>query len=112
MPASSLTRGSSDLSDRYVRLRAVEAELAEVTTRARERAQEADLLRLGLTEIERVDPQPGEETVLLAEDGRLGHADALRAAAELAHGPLTRSEEHTSELPSLMRISYAVFCLK
>src|SRR3546814_3716757 len=25
--------------------------------------------------------------------------------------PLTRSEEHTSELQSLMRISYAVFCL-
>src|SRR3546814_5297041 len=24
----------------------------------------------------------------------------------------SRSEEHTSELPSLMRISYAVFCLK
>src|SRR3546814_8710613 len=29
----------------------------------------------------------------------------------LAHG-LPRSEEHTSELQSLMRISYAVFCLK
>src|SRR3546814_5760219 len=32
------------------------------------------------------------------------------------HGPLpqprARSEEHTSELQSLMRISYAVFCLK
>src|SRR3546814_5110265 len=27
-------------------------------------------------------------------------------------GPLPRSEEHTSELQSLMRISYAVFCLK
>src|SRR3546814_2302478 len=27
-------------------------------------------------------------------------------------GPLSRSEEHTSELQSLMRISYAVFCLK
>src|SRR3546814_7832830 len=26
--------------------------------------------------------------------------------------PPPRSEEHTSELPSLMRISYAVFCLK
>src|SRR3546814_3705799 len=26
--------------------------------------------------------------------------------------PLIRSEEHTSELQSLMRISYAVFCLK
>src|SRR3546814_9469353 len=33
------------------------------------------------------------------------HADAI-----LAH--LARSEEHTSELQSLMRISYAVFCLK
>src|SRR3546814_9623811 len=30
--------------------------------------------------------------------------------APRAHRP--RSEEHTSELPSLMRISYAVFCLK
>src|SRR3546814_7037282 len=28
------------------------------------------------------------------------------------HHPLDRSEEHTSELQSLMRISYAVFCLK
>src|SRR3546814_1482443 len=27
-------------------------------------------------------------------------------------GPAVRSEEHTSELQSLMRISYAVFCLK
>src|SRR3546814_5995616 len=27
-------------------------------------------------------------------------------------GPMHRSEEHTSELQSLMRISYAVFCLK
>src|SRR3546814_8727345 len=30
---------------------------------------------------------------------------------QLGH-PLARSEEHTSELQSLMRISYAVFCLK
>src|SRR3546814_1593662 len=28
------------------------------------------------------------------------------------NGVLSRSEEHTSELQSLMRISYAVFCLK
>src|SRR3546814_2941639 len=30
----------------------------------------------------------------------------------LLYGFLIRSEEHTSELQSLMRISYAVFCLK
>src|SRR3546814_4687892 len=29
-----------------------------------------------------------------------------------SRGPDVRSEEHTSELQSLMRISYAVFCLK
>src|SRR3546814_5075315 len=39
------------------------------------------------------------------------HEVPIRAAAR---GPdqLARSEEHTSELQSLMRISYAVFCLK
>src|SRR3546814_15264179 len=38
---------------------------------------------------------------------------ALRAAIILlAVKAVVRSEEHTSELQSLMRISYAVFCLK
>src|SRR3546814_3600223 len=35
---------------------------------------------------------------------------AAPVAAELSRG-VARSEEHTSELQSLMRISYAVFCL-
>src|SRR3546814_9929933 len=34
------------------------------------------------------------------------------AAGEVRSAPEARSEEHTSELQSLMRISYAVFCLK
>src|SRR3546814_1054723 len=33
-------------------------------------------------------------------------------ATEFVHSRVPRSEEHTSELQSLMRISYAVFCLK
>src|SRR3546814_2958069 len=37
--------------------------------------------------------------------------ELLEAAGSVAAGSL-RSEEHTSELQSLMRISYAVFCLK
>src|SRR3546814_6066234 len=37
-------------------------------------------------------------------------ATAARSAASVSG--VTRSEEHTSELQSLMRISYAVFCLK
>src|SRR3546814_2720017 len=35
-----------------------------------------------------------------------------QAEAAIAGLPPPRSEEHTSELQSLMRISYAVFCLK
>src|SRR3546814_2820578 len=34
-----------------------------------------------------------------------------RVFADRFFGSITRSEEHTSELQSLMRISYAVFCL-
>src|SRR3546814_2603848 len=40
------------------------------------------------------------------------HADFARAAEREKQEFVTRSEEHTSELQSLMRISYAVFCLK
>src|SRR3546814_7143167 len=49
---------------------------------------------------------------------RLRRADPLRDALLRDVRPgrrsvrLARSEEHTSELQSLMRISYAVFCLK
>src|SRR3546814_6124858 len=43
--------------------------------------------------------------------GRPSGAGAARAATSSAQCNI-RSEEHTSELQSLMRISYAVFCLK
>src|SRR3546814_3199536 len=35
-----------------------------------------------------------------------------RSICQASKAPASRSEEHTSELQSLMRISYAVFCLK
>src|SRR3546814_3390507 len=41
---------------------------------------------------------------------RVPHSDARRGIVD--RRPRLRSEEHTSELQSLMRISYAVFCLK
>src|SRR3546814_4007020 len=49
---------------------------------------------------------PGAE---LLADGHIHVYGALRGRALAG---VTRSEEHTSELQSLMRISYAVFCLK
>src|SRR3546814_2606137 len=43
---------------------------------------------------------------------RGGERRPAGAGHRLRHAPAARSEEHTSELQSLMRISYAVFCLK
>src|SRR3546814_11601904 len=69
------------------------------------------------TTLFRSDPRPGP--------GRPGHqgprpqaalsggvTGSKRQSARSSKGGRARSEEHTSELQSLMRISYAVFCLK
>src|SRR3546814_2699218 len=45
-------------------------------------------------------------------EGRVTDATRLEAAVPTITELADRSEEHTSELQSLMRISYAVFCLK
>src|SRR3546814_5359431 len=49
---------------------------------------------------------------LHAQRVRGGSADLPAPDAGAGRRPGVRSEEHTSELQSLMRISYAVFCLK
>lgn len=73
----------------YGRWRAVEDDLADRRANARQRSQEADLLRLGLDEISRVDPQPGEDELLREEAQRLEHVEGLRSAAQVAHVALT-----------------------
>src|SRR3546814_3939295 len=71
--------------------------------------------------------QDRKTTLSLGNRGKLGLAkggDANQVRQSFSHGRsktvqvevkrkrVLRSEEHTSELQSLMRISYAVFCLK
>ncbi|MBW8735626.1 MAG: DNA repair protein RecN [Streptomyces turgidiscabies] len=80
-------------AEAYRRLRAVSNELDEITTRARERAQEADMLRYGLDEIAAVEPRAGEDTELAEEAERLGHAEALASAATVAHAALAGNPE-------------------
>ena len=82
----------SAYADRYERLRTVQAELDEVTARTRERLQEADLLRHGLAEIAQIEPEPGEDVALGAEEQRLAHSDGLRRAAVSAHACLTADD--------------------
>src|SRR3546814_5278374 len=53
------------------------------------------------------------EPIAPRNEGTIAVADALSIAPAPRNPPTdSRSEEHTSELQSLMRISYAVFCLK
>src|SRR3546814_8746066 len=52
------------------------------------------------------------EPVGLARDGDAALFDAAMALVVVDEAVEARSEEHTSELQSLMRISYAGFCLK
>src|SRR3546814_10013023 len=64
----------------------------------------------------RIRSEAGDPSVLVYNAGYLEGRDLPPEMELLEHIPVemfdTRSEEHTSELQSLMRNSYAVFCLK
>src|SRR3546814_6532941 len=77
----------------------------------------------GLESLEAVVQHRFVDLVVHRRGGRAGAARIFEAVRHRVIGPahdierrleilLGRSEEHTSELQSLMRISYAVFCLK
>ena len=83
-----LARVAAGYHRAYQRHREIRAELAELTSRARERAVEAEDLRRGLAEIEQLAPAEGEDTELRAEEDRLANADALHTAASTAHDAL------------------------
>jgi len=93
-------------ADGYRRLRSAERELADVTATSRERAREAEMLRLGLEELEAAALEPGEDEALLAEEGRLAHADALRSAAQEAQLQLTGDDDTIGE-DALARLDQA-----
>ncbi len=76
----------------WVRWRDVRATLEQLRAEAAERAREAELLRLGLAEVEAAEPLAGEDLALVAEIERLANADDLRAAAATAAQALTGDE--------------------
>src|SRR3546814_8524789 len=69
-----------------------------------------DALPLGHRIVSTINLSTGEKgRASLTDTGRL---DELTSDPSTPLPALTRSEEHTSELQSLMRISYAVYCLQ
>jgi len=77
--------GVATTVERYRKLRdewlIARRDLVDRTNRAREMAQEADRLKFALTEIDGVDPRPGEDESLVAEIRRLSELDVVREAA-------------------------------
>ena len=69
---------------RWAQQRVWSSELAELVSQAQARARELALLEFGLGEIEKVDPQPGEDAALAAEQRRLQAVDDLRLGAREA----------------------------
>jgi DNA repair protein RecN (Recombination protein N) len=83
-----LPRYRADFAER----RSAAQELARLEAEAMERAREADMLRFGLDEIAAVEPHPGEDEALAAEQAKLMDLDELRALAGAAHEALSGSE--------------------
>src|SRR3546814_2190402 len=80
----------------------VESELRARCERREVLPRQFQRARLGLEQVQRGDAGAALQQL---------HRQVAPAGAEVG-GMAVRSEEHTSELQSLMRISYAVFCLK
>jgi len=77
----------------YDTWRALDTELSALTGDRDARAREAEELRLLLADIERVDPQPGEDEDLARRAERLAHAEDLRVAAATAHAALSSDDD-------------------
>jgi DNA repair protein RecN (Recombination protein N) len=97
-----VTRLLAEWTVAYDRWRDASAALAELTARRRERAQEADLLRLGLVEIAAAQPTAGEDEELAREVRRLAHAESLRGAAAAAHDVLLSDDDGPADATTLV----------
>jgi len=91
-------------ADTFVRRRRIAAELTQLTVAAQERARELDVLRYGLDEIARVDPQPLEDLALAAEAQRLQSVDDLRLAAHTAAVALSGDSDSWTDEASAMHL--------
>ncbi|WP_394160505.1 DNA repair protein RecN [Galactobacter valiniphilus] len=87
-----LAAALGEYQDVFSRLRAASAELQDIQERGRERALEAETLQSALEEIDRVEPQPGEDEELATRAQRLAHVEELREGATLAHAALAGDE--------------------
>src|SRR3546814_9570778 len=105
--ASSSVSSPPDRADMHI---AVLKELAEGETRVAATPETVKKF-IGLGAELAIESGAGEQASIADADYSAAGA-SVGSRADALKGANIRSEEHTSELQSLMRISYAVFCLK
>src|SRR3546814_5627890 len=103
------------MSDETAKL--IDKEIRGLVEQGYARAQEIlkgheDQLHLLANAMLEYETLSGEEIKTLLDKGEITRDDGTTIKPSTIPAVGSRSEEHTSELQSLMRISYAVFCLK
>jgi DNA repair protein RecN (Recombination protein N) len=95
-----------ELRDRFradwARWRDVTALSTELAAAAAERTREAELLRIGLAEVEVAAPAADESRALTEEIERLANADDLRSAATTAHAAITGEDIEVADALALV----------
>ena len=97
-------RALNDYHALWTKRGAVVEEIDRLASQRDDRAREAELLRLGLAEVERVDPQPHEDTELDAEIARMSNVEDLRARTAVAHDAVTGDEFASGDAPSAVAL--------
>ena len=89
--------GAAAALERYRKVReewlVARRDLVDRVNSAREMVQEADRLKFALSEIDGVDPAPGEDDALVADIRRLSELDAVREAAAGARTALSGGDD-------------------
>src|SRR3546814_9174237 len=105
----------SRLIDREIKSREIEARQMQAIARAELSTRVSDAQSAYLSGFDFENPPSASDFAASygAEEGAERYAQFVKTQdIGTAIRQVARSEEHTSELQSLMRISYAVFCLK
>lgn len=87
--------------DAYRAYTAARDELSRLAELEARRTSEADALRAGLADLERLDPQPAEDEKLAAESMRLSHVDGLRTSAGTALTALVGDDSYGDGVASV-----------
>ncbi|WP_342767173.1 DNA repair protein RecN [Branchiibius hedensis] len=97
-----LARALESYRSAYAEWQATRTELAALQTDSQTRTLRLDQLTSALQDIERVDPQPGEDEALVAEASRLDHVELLRETTSQAHRELAGDDDGGEPVPHVL----------